>query len=135
MDFFGIPDPGIFYFGLDRKILKIPKSRESGFENPEIPGLGIWKSQNPRARDLKIPKSPGSGFLFSGYPRDLGFFESRDFYPRDSGFLFSLGIFGIFDLRDIPGIFYPRDRDFYPGMGYVDKKPTLNHTILILNLI
>ena len=125
MEFFGIPDRGIFYFGLDRKILKIPKSRESGFENPEIPGLGIWKSQNPRARD----------FFFRDIPGIWDFFESRDFYPRDSGFLFSLGIFGIFDLRDIPGIFYPRDRDFYRGMGYVDKKPTLNHTILILNLI
>ena len=59
MEFFGIPDRGIFYFGLDRKILKIPKSRESGFKNPEIPGLGIWKSQNPRARDLFFRDIPG----------------------------------------------------------------------------
>ena len=68
-DFFGIS-----YFGLDRKILKIPKSRGSGsgFENPEnlkIPRIGTGilkplknpeksrKSRNPGDRDwdLKIP--------------------------------------------------------------------------------
>ena len=75
---FGI---GIFYFGLDRKIPKIPKSRGSGsgFENPEkIPKEKSRKSQNPGDRDRdfktskksrknpeskipKIPKSRGSG--------------------------------------------------------------------------
>ena len=89
-DFFGIPDPksrsrgfgiGIFYFGLDQKIPKIPKSRGSGsgFENPEkIPKEKSRKSQNPGDRDRdfktskksrknpeskipKIPKSRGSG--------------------------------------------------------------------------
>ena len=68
---FGI---GIFNFGLDRKIQKIPKSRGSGsgFENPEnlkIPRIGTGilkplknpeksrKSRNPGDRDwdLKIP--------------------------------------------------------------------------------
>ena len=54
-DFFGI---GIFYFGVDRKILNIPKFRGSGsgFENPEKIPSG--KSQNPGDRDLdlKIPR-------------------------------------------------------------------------------
>ena len=69
-DFFGIPDPesrsrgfgiGIFYFGLDQKIPKIPKSRGSGsgFENPEkIPKEKSRKSRNPEDRDrnLKITR-------------------------------------------------------------------------------
>ena len=71
MRFFGIPDPelrsrgfgiGIFYFGLDRKIPKIPKSLRSGsgFENPEK----FRKSRkNPES---KIPKIPKSQRLVSG---------------------------------------------------------------------
>ena len=69
-DFFGIPNPesrsrgfriGIFYFGLDQKIPKMPKSRGSGwgFKNPEkIPKEKSRKCRNPgdRDRDLKIPK-------------------------------------------------------------------------------
>ena len=75
---------GIFYFLLDQKIPKIPKSK-----NPESK---IPKIHNPRDRDLdmkipkkfrenskrkipKIKKIPGSGFIF----------ESRDFNPRDPG--------------------------------------------------
>ena len=70
-DFFGIPDPksrsrgfgiGIFYFGLDQKIPKIPKSRGSGsgFENPEkIPSEKSRKSRNPRDRDLFFRDIPG----------------------------------------------------------------------------
>ena len=70
-DFFGIPDPesrsrgfgiGIFYFGLDQKIPKIPKSRGSGsgFENPEkIPSEKSRKSQNPGDRDLFFRDIPG----------------------------------------------------------------------------
>ena len=79
---------GIFYFGLDWKIPKIP-------ENPGI-GIGIWKSRkNP---EWKIPKSRGSGFIFSGYPELVapGF---GIFIPAIRDF-FSLGI-------SIPGI-----RDF-----------------------
>ena len=55
-DFFGI---GIFYFGLDRKKPKIPKSRGSGFENPEkISKEKSPKSHNPgdRDRDFKTSK-------------------------------------------------------------------------------
>ena len=67
--FFGISNPkyrsrrigiGIFKFGLDQKIPKIPKARGSGFENPEkIPSAKSWKAQNPGDRDLnlKIPKN------------------------------------------------------------------------------
>ena len=61
--------------------------------------------------------SPGffliSGFLSPGFsqnPRDLRFF--RNFLP--SGY---------------PGNFYPRDRIFFRGMVYPDKKPPLNKTI------
>ena len=57
------------------------------------------------------------------------FYEfQNDFY----GFLtFIPGIwtkspgFGIFYVRDILGIFYPRDRNFFRGMEYPDKKPPL----------
>ena len=95
-DFFGIPNPeswsrgfgiGILYFGLDRKIPEIPKSRGSGsgFENPEkIPKEKSRKSQNPGDRDRdfktskksrkipkakspKIPKSLGSGLGFENF--------------------------------------------------------------------
>ena len=63
-----------FYFGLGQKILKIPKSRESGswFENHEK--IPIEKSQKSRGSGSgfenpekipKIRKSGGSGFIFS----------------------------------------------------------------------
>ena len=92
-DFFGIPNSesrswgfgiGIFYFGLDRKIPKIPKSRESGsgFENPEkIPNEKSQKSRSPWDRDLFFRDIPGisrSDF----YHTDLGFL------PSGSGFFF-----------------------------------------------
>ena len=90
MGFSGIPNPesrsrgfgiGIFYFELDRRISKIPKSRGSGsgFANPE------------KIPSDKIPK--------------IGI---RDF-------------FGIFYLRDIPGIKNPRDRDFFVGWDIPTK--------------
>ena len=68
-------------------------------------------------------KSPGYG-IFSGFlenPRDSGFFQSRNFYPRDSGFFESRDFYP----RDFLPSGYPRDRDFFRGMGYPDKKPTL----------
>ena len=70
-DFFGIPNSesrswgfgiGIFYFELDRKIPKIPKSRGSGsgFENPEkTQSEKSRKSRNPRDRDLFFRHIPG----------------------------------------------------------------------------
>ena len=75
---------GISYFGLDREIQKILIA---------IPGiLGFY------------------GFvaigIFSRFSKNLrdfwDFFESQDFYLRDLGFF-----------RDILGISYPRDRDFF----------------------
>ena len=67
---FGI---GIFCFGLDRKIPKIPKSRGSGFENPE-------KSQ---VKNPENPEIPGIGIgIF--YLRDIpGIFYLRDFFSLD----------------------------------------------------
>ena len=73
---FGI---GIFCFGLDRKIPKIPKSRGSGFENLEkIPSTKFRKSWNPGDRDRD--------FLSSGYPGDfsisgIGIFSRWMGYP------------------------------------------------------
>ena len=93
---FGI---GIFYCGLDWKIPKIPKSRDF-MQNSRVSGFfgvsGFW--------------SPGFFTLGNGIFREI--LGIRDF-------------FGIFYLRNIPGIFYPRDRDFFRGMVYPDKKPTL----------
>ena len=90
----------IFYFGQDRKIPKIPKSRRSGSgsENPEK--IASEKSRFSGHRDFQIP-------------------GIRDFYPWASGFFLILGFlypwFGIFSgsfyLRDIPGIY------FIPGIG------------------
>ena len=136
MAFFGIPNTGIsiFLFWARSKITKISKSWESGLKNSEkIRVLTVfWPS-----RFLGILwNSRYSGFLcefLNFYSRDSGLFYSlgilslrfgiflslgifipgirgfhwfRDFYPRDSGFL-SLG-FGIFNLRDISGIFISR---------------------------
>ena len=48
---------GIFYFGLDQKILKIPKFRGSGFENSEkLPTEQSQKSRNLGDRDMKTSK-------------------------------------------------------------------------------
>ena len=62
MGFFRDPESriGIFTFGLDRKIHKIPQSlgSGSGFENPEkIPNEKSRKSQNPRDRDRDYRRS------------------------------------------------------------------------------
>ena len=96
-----IPIPN-FYFGLDRKILKIPKSRGSGsrFENSEK--IPKEKSKNPgdRDRDFKISKK--SRKIRESGNRDWalkipikflspGFFTfgiSRYFLSPGSGFLF-----------------------------------------------
>ena len=66
-----------------------------------------------------------SGFFrdFLKIPRIRDFFESRDFYPRDSGFFLNFGIF------------YPRDQDFFREMGYPDKKPTLVYKVQRIGLI
>ena len=164
-DFFGIPNPEI-YFGLDRKI---PTSRGSGsgFQDPQkIPKIpyieiGILKPlkipEKSRVRKYKknflgfsrysdfreffgiFAKSPGfevfvdSGFLSQGFS-SLGygiFLVSRFLSP---GFGIFLNV-GIFYLRDILGIFYPRDRDFFRGMGYPNKKPPLAYNLLKLIII
>ena len=139
---FPIPDPDpesrFFYLGLDWKIPKIPKScgSKSGFENPE---------KNPEWKIAITPKSPGSGFIFSGYPEALvwnycnvvftTFWASeffRDFLQipgiRDflSLMIFIPGFRDFFESRD----FYPVDSGFFTfgigiffrGMGYPDKK-------------
>ena len=61
--------------------------------------------QNPR----------DSGFILISRFLSPGFMEN----PRDSGF------FRDFLASGYTGDFYPRDRDFFRGMGYPDKKPTL----------
>ena len=91
-----------------------PESRSRGF------GIGIFyfglnkktrKSRNPRKSPRDFPSwifNPrASGFVspeISRNPRDPGFFQ--DFLPSGSGF-------------------FLRDRDFFRGTGYPDKKPTL----------
>ena len=116
-DFSGIPNLetwsrgfgiGIFYFGVDREIPKVPKFQGKNFRFLRFPDyrdfFGIfWKS-------------PG----FSANPRGFGIFLNFGILipgilqnPRDSIF------FGIFYLRDIQmGI-------FFRGLGYPDLKPTL----------
>ena len=49
-----IPGIGIFYFGLDRKIPKIPKSlgSGSGFENPEK--FQVKNPENPEISDQDL---------------------------------------------------------------------------------
>ena len=74
---------GIFNFGLDRKIPKIPE--KFGNRNFYPRALGFLVS-----RDL--------------YPLDSGFFESRDFNPQD---------FRNFLPSEYPGDFLSRNRDFY----------------------
>ena len=123
-------------------------------KNPEYPEIlwfeiGIWKSRkNPEWKIAITPKSPGSGFIFSGYPEALvwnycnvvftTFWASeffRDFLQipgiRDflSLMIFIPGFRDFFESRD----FYPVDSGFFTfgigiffrGMGYPDKKPTL----------
>ena len=100
----------IFNFGLDRKISKVPESRGSG------PGFEKLE---------KIPKNPEGG------DRDLSF---RDIPKRWCRRIFILGIrdfFGIFYLRDIPEIFYPRNRDFFSWDGIPRQKT--NSAIEILS--
>ena len=82
--FFWDPESHRPYFGLDRKIPKILKSRGSGsgFENSE-----------------KIPSERSRNF----------------FFPPP--WIFIPGIFRIFYLWVIPGIFYPRYRDFFSWDG------------------
>ena len=102
-------------------------------------GIEIWKSRkNPEWNIPKIPKSPGSGLIFSteilgfyGFlaigifskfsknPRDFwqipgirDFFESQDFYPRGSGFLL------------IPG-FLSLGSGFFPWDGISRQKSQL----------
>ena len=73
-----------------RKIPKIPKKyRAKNPENSEK--IPCEKSRNPGDRDMKTP--------------ELGFFKSRDFYPRDSVFFLSLEIFtpGIRDFLQVSG--------------------------------
>ena len=120
------------------------KSRKKNPENPEIPeiGIGILK---PLKNPEKIPsaksrksQNPGDRDSFSlgiFIPEIRNFFQSRDFYPGHSGFFSISGFyprdfrkipeiyakfpgFGIFYLRDNPGILYPQDffpRDFFVG--------------------
>ena len=120
-----------FYFGLDRKIPKIPKSRGSGFENPKkkIPKEKSRKSQNPgdRDRDFKTFKKSGKSRVQNH--RDSGFFSIRifipgirDFYHRDSEFFLISGFFTFWLSRKffILGIGI-----FFRGMEYPDKKPPL----------
>ena len=115
---------GIFYFGLDRKIPKISKSRgsRSGFENPgrkfEILSKNIGKifgfSRFSDYRDFFGISWKSPGFLAN--PRDseffsLGIFILGIFIPGIRDF-FSLGIFLNFGIcipdffREIPGIFF-----------------------------
>ena len=87
--------------------IEIWKSRVKNLENSEIPGIeiGLWKPRKISESEItKISKTRGFGSGFEnpeenfekipekfrvenpGNPRDMGFFESRDFYSRDSGF-------------------------------------------------
>ena len=97
-----IPIPEIFYFGLDRKIPKIPKSRGSwlGYQNlkiiPKNPGIEIliWQSRkNPR----KIPEKSWVGSTENHKIPGIEFYFE---------------------------IFYPQDQDFLRRMGYPDKQWT-----------
>ena len=115
-DFFGIF--GIFYFGLDRKIPTIPKSRGSGF----IFSLGIFIHGIRDFLSLWIFLSLGifSSLTiftpgFSQNSRDSGFF-----YLRDIPVIFEPRI-GIFYLRDIPVIFEPWIGIFFAGWDLPTK--------------
>ena len=104
-----------------QKISKNPKNLKiteigiyfSGYYIPDIP----WISRSGGAQELKDPTTVKKALL---YPRDSGFFKSRDFNPPDSGFFLISGF-----LSPGFGVFYLRDRDFFRGMRYPDKKPTL----------
>ena len=150
-DFFGIPNPdrgiviGISYFGLKRRISKIPKCRGSGskYERFEKISKNPFKKYKKNLfwpsgffRDfLKIPgifQNPQDS-VFLGNPQDSrDFLSLRIFILRIRDY-FILGIliprFGIFRGFFIFGISreFSRDRDFFRGMGYPDKKPALFH--------
>ena len=73
--------------------------------------------------------SLGFGIFFESrdfYLRDSGFIECRDFYPWDSGFFESREFYsrdsGFFESRDFPNFL---SSGFFRGLGYPDKKPTL----------
>ena len=85
----------------------------------------------------EIPRSPGFGIFFQSrnfYSRDSRFFASRDFNPGDSGFFLISGflssgfLLNSLDLRKIPGIrdffgiFYLRHQDFFPWDGISPQK-------------
>ena len=74
-------------------------------KNPEIPGIGSGFENPEKNPSEKFRKTSRSEFIF--YPRASEFFLISGFLS--SGF----------------GIFYLRDGDFFRGMGYPDKKPTL----------
>ena len=132
-DFFAIPNPeswsrgfgiGIFYFGLDRKIPEIPKSRGSGsgFENPEkIPKEKSRKSQNPGDRDRDFKTSKKSRVRNPENPEILGIgiriWKSRtnpEKIPR------KIPKKSRVKNSKIPGIGI-----YFRGLGYPDKKPPL----------
>ena len=128
------PGIGIFYFRVDWKIPKIPKSLESGwgYENLEkiLKNLESEIPKIPKSRDrdldlkvlkksrVKNPENPGDREFFSGYTRDSGFLMSRDLNLRSPGFFL---ISGFFYLRNIPRIFFPKNRDFFVRLD-VPKK-------------
>ena len=131
------PIPGI----RDRDFLFLARSKNP--ENPEIGDRDFEIPKTFRVKNPESPKIPGIGIYCSGISRSggaqklrdlihfFGIFSSRDFYPRNfrkiAGLLITeiSGLFGIFYFRVIPGIFYPRDRDIFRGMGYPDKEPPL----------
>ena len=125
---------GIFYFELDRKIPKIPKSRGSGseFENSD---------QSQFKRNFK--KILGFyGFLaigiFSGFfekPRDFwqSIFLIRDFFSV-SGFL-SPGFFRDFSPSGYPGDFLSPGSGFFVGWDFPTKSKLFSLTMVTLNLI
>ena len=99
--------------------------------------IGMFSGSSENTRDLG--KSLAYGFFFSSLgifcPRDSGFFLipgllSPGFSRNPRHLCKILGIFfGIFYLRDILGIPYPLDQNFFRWMGYPEKKSTLQVTI------
>ena len=105
----------------ERKILRIPKkSQKKNRRNPK-------KSRKKNPKNRKMPEigigiikpRKNLGGISVGISRSDGAQELKK--TRDSGFFLVSGF-----LSPGFGIFYLRDGFFFHGIGYHDKKPTLN---------